>query len=220
VKIYVPIGKIPHQKERGVEAISRIIVHRIDFSDDDGGGGYWKNVQPLLTDRLDGDKVIARFKDDRRVKPEDRIGDGEWRDRPGAYTGGLQPYTFLICAGGRVDQMLELSDYGPHARRWSWSGVSIAVAGDFRDPDVHPAPSQQEALVELVAVLSSLIERNPFDCVMGHSDLPDASSDPAKICPGPGLDMDKLRWAAEAHDAAQATKEETRARLVSMGVLF
>lgn len=104
----------------------------------------------------------------------------------GSYTGGQMPYTFVIRVDGSIDQCLGLEDIGPHAKRWNTESVSIAVLGDFTKHE--PTPDQWISLIELCIELASY-----GLTIHGHTELPGSSSDPAKQCPGPLLDLDALR---------------------------
>ena len=96
------------------------------------------------------------------------------------------PYTFIIRTDGSIDQCLGLKDIGPHAKRWNTQSVSIAVIGDFTRHS--PTDEQWLSLIELC------IELNSYGLTIhGHTELPGSSSDPAKQCPGPLLDLDQLR---------------------------
>ena len=79
------------QRDRSLSAIVREIVHRIDFSHD-SGGGRWADVSPIAREALTGFDVAERFRDCRVVEDDEP----QWMNRPGAYTGGLVPYTFLV----------------------------------------------------------------------------------------------------------------------------
>lgn len=194
----------------------RFVVHRIDFSEDDGGNGYWRDVKPVPCAFLTGETVIQRFADKRRVKPLEK----DWRDRPGRYTSGKTPYTFLGKWNGGADQLLPLSEYGPHAMRWSWSGVAYAVAGDFRYEKDEPTKEQWADLVETAAIFCAWFQQPPTECLFGHTELPGGSTNPDKECPGPNLDMHRLRWEVEGHPLAPETKERAELRLRAMGVVF
>lgn len=107
----------------------------------------------------------------------------------GSYTGGQVPYSLFIGQNGDIEQLLELKDIGWHARRWSRPGIGIAVSGDFRT-DEHPTPQQWESLVSVCAILGYWIR---VYHLCGHDELPRASADPYKRCPGKNLNMDDLR---------------------------
>jgi len=87
-----------------------------------------------------------------------------------------------------VEQMLKLNDTGWHARRWSRAGVGIACLGDFRSE--YPSLEMWESLVTLCSTLCHWIGVCE---IYSHSELPFASKDPEKQCPGKNLDMDRLR---------------------------
>lgn len=146
---------------RALKDIDRVVVHRID--------------RELGLDAV----AIAR----------------SFRDRSsmysaGMYTNGEMPYTFVICEDGAVDQSLELSDAGPHARKWNTPAVGIAVIGDFRE---HvPKAAQWVNLVELSVELLRWLGLSSTG-LYGHDELPGGSVDPLKKCPGKHLDMHALR---------------------------
>lgn len=106
----------------------------------------------------------------------------------GSYTGGKMPYTFILDEEGGVWQTLEVGDVGWHAKRWSKPGVGIACVGDFRK--YEPTFQQSYSLSQLCTLLGYWL--SDFQLV-GHTELPEASSDPEKKCPGHLLDMDELR---------------------------
>ena len=108
------------------------------------------------------------------------------KNAAGAWTGGQMPYTFIIRVDGSIDQCLSLKDTGPHAKRWNTESVSIALIGDFTKHE--PTEEQWLSLIELCIELASY-----GLTIHGHTELPGSSSDPAKQCPGPLLDLDALR---------------------------
>lgn len=215
------VARVDDGRERALDRtkLQRFVVHRIDFSKDNGGD-YWHGVRPVPRDVLDGIELAQRFRDTRRVPAGDRRS-SEWRDRPGVATGGENPYTFLGRYPGSVDQMLRVTDYGPHARRWSWTGVSYAVSGDFRvRPGNTPHAGQWQDLVEMAALFRSWLGGSVRDVIHGHDELPHASHDASKECPGLFLDMHRLRWEVEAHEFAQLHSVDAEARLLDLGVEF
>ena len=104
----------------------------------------------------------------------------------GSYTGGQMPYTFIIRTDGTIDQCLQLTDIGPHAKRWNTSSVSIALIGDFTKHE--PTNAQFCSLIELCVPLYSY-----GMTIHGHTELPGSSGDPSKQCPGAYLDLNLLR---------------------------
>ena len=113
-------------------------------------------------------------------------------------TGGEVPYGFMIGGNlglpeydGVIWQCLPLSEKGSHARRFNSIAVGVAV---IADPRVRPcSEAQMQSLIDLLVLLSMNIKLEPADCIRGHMELPRASSDPNKLCPGPLLPMDVLR---------------------------
>jgi hypothetical protein len=220
-------GELSDATDRKVDRgkLSKFIVHRIDFSHD-SGGDYWRGVSPVPRRDLDGHKVAWRFTDTRKVPGDDRAKDKhgrtkqtDFRDRPGAYTGGEIPYCFLGKYEGGIDQMIPISHYAPHARRWSWSGISYAVAGDFRERD-DPTENQWRDVVDIGALCVSWLQRPVNECVFAHDELPAASKDPDKRCPGGRLDLDRLRLAIESSELAQMTKQQAEGYFLAIGVLI
>lgn len=208
------------ERKRDLDALVRVVVHRIDFSKDRGGDSRFKfwGVKPVPREALSGYHLAERFTDMRKVPAGKRYGDYDWRDRPGNYTGGEIPYHFLVRTDGTVDQCLELSEYGPHARRWSWTGVAVAVAGDFRTGKDHPTAHQVNTTARLCALFAAYLGRKPHECVFGHTELPDASKDPAKACPGANLSPDHVRWATEGLEITD--RESALGEFNRMGVRF
>lgn len=104
-------------------------------------------------------------------------------------TGGESPYHFVIdyC---KTFQCLSLKDCGVHARRWNTKAIAIAVRGDFNHE--HPNAYQKYAVDLLSASLCRYI--GAVD-VWGHTELPEATKDPMKRCPGPYMYMNNRRIA-------------------------
>ncbi len=107
----------------------------------------------------------------------------------GQYTGQEMPYTWVIRCDpvGTIDQCLALTDTGPHAKRWNAKSCSIAVVGEFNRHE--PNNGQICSLIDLLVLLhgAGITE------IHGHTELPGATSDPLKRCPGKHLDMDAIR---------------------------
>lgn len=111
------------------------------------------------------------------------------------YTGGEVPYGFIIGAGGTIWQCLPISEVGAHARRWNKQAVGVACIGDFRK---HVMPIvQYDKLIKLLAVIQFGFPRDL--AIKGHDELPGASSDPNKKCPGDKLSMHGVRGAVWAY---------------------
>lgn len=113
------------------------------------------------------------------------------------YTGGEVPYAFIIGAdaGSTIWQCLPISEVGAHARRWNKQAIGVACIGDFRK---HVMPSHQYA--QLIKLLACLQFGFPRDLkIKGHDELPSASSDPNKKCPGDKLSMERVRSAVRAY---------------------
>ena len=176
-----------------INAIHLSIWHRISFARDglaqrEDGRRHWPDVSPIKDDELTAILMAERFSDTRRVVP----GEKHWADRPGAWTGGETPYTVLILTDGSIEQALKFQDRGAHARRWNSVGVGVAVVGDFQRG--APTAEQWVSCVELGAALHA------WGCAeKGHTELPGASRDPTKECPGRHFDMDALRYEILQH---------------------
>ena len=107
------------------------------------------------------------------------------------YTGGEVPYAFIIGVGpgSTIWQCLPISEIGAHARRWNKQAIGVACIGDFRK---HDMPDVQYA--QLIKLLACLQFGFPRDLeIKGHDELPGASSDPNKKCPGDKLSMRAVR---------------------------
>lgn len=137
--------------------------------------------------------VVHRFGGARLPHIYSAAGIAAWYRDNQEWTGGQMPYHFVILRDGTVEQALDLSDVGPHARRWNVPGLGVAAIGDFRE---HPPTLDQMAAAKaLTAGLVAWIGRGPYDAILGHDELPGGSSDPEKRCPGVHWDMGDFRTA-------------------------
>jgi len=99
-------------------------------------------------------------------------------------------YHYFIRKDGTVDRLYEDSALVWHALHHSTYMLSIAVYGDF-----HPADKSRNSkpttaqLISLVKLCTSLWEKYGALPIYGHTDLPNASTDPSKVCPGRNLDV-------------------------------
>lgn len=109
--------------------------------------------------------------------------------RPNKYTGGLVPYHVLVDVDGRAEQMLPLSMQGAHAVKRNAVALGIAYLGE------NPTQSQ---IVTMFALATVLVPINAGLEVVGHTELPGASRDPRKVCPGSKLDLAWFRSAVAA----------------------
>lgn len=105
-------------------------------------------------------------------------------------TGGDMPYPILVDAIGVVTQTLPLRVCSPHAVAKNPTTIGVACIGDFRDRE--PAAAQWQALLHACALLCQQFSL-PVEQVFAHDELPGASRDPDKICPGDGLPVTRLR---------------------------
>jgi N-acetylmuramoyl-L-alanine amidase len=102
----------------------------------------------------------------------------------GLGTGGLLPYHALVTRSARIDQMLPLSREGMHAREYNRRSLAVVTAGEHGiTPQMYWA---------LVRCLAAWVVWTSGAIIRGHTQLPDASADPHKVCPHPSLDMDAL----------------------------
>jgi hypothetical protein len=90
------------------------------------------------------------------------------------------PYTFIVFPDGVVEQALPLSIVAPHGRKWNTRAVGVGFFGDF----TKYAPTAEQLLggQELVALLAQAFTIKPS--IVGHTYVPDSTSDTGKDCPG------------------------------------
>ena len=104
-------------------------------------------------------------------------------------TGGKFPYHIVIFSSGTTVQCVPLNRAAPGALLYNDSGIQIALTGDFRFSK-KPTVEQQSALESICGLLFKLYGRLQ---IVGHTEMPGASTETNKICPGTGLDLKKLR---------------------------
>ena len=163
---------------------------------DEVADGRIKRLDPSRVNKL----IIHRVGVNLKAKPPVNWGNsardiaphflGSAKPDAGKNLGHEIPYTFFVTPDGVVEQTLHLYDYGPHASRYNSTGIGIAVIGDFRV--VPPTEEQYKSLVWLCAVVCDSTDIKSGD-IYGHTDLPNASRDPTKVCPGDKLSISKLR---------------------------
>ncbi len=102
-------------------------------------------------------------------------------------TGGLTPYPVLILADGTIEQLLPLSIRGAHARIYNRISLAVGVVGNT---DERPMTDKQYE--SLVWVCQRLTPINGGLRIVGHTDMPGATRDPSKRCPGRYLSIDSL----------------------------
>lgn len=178
--------------ERTENLLARLVVHRCSFAESPG-------VLRLADGDLTALQLAARF----QVQDE---------YAPGWYTKGALPYTFLVLTNGEVDQMLPVSAVSAHALRWNVPGVGMAVAGDFRSNKAPP--EQWGAAMELAAYWARY-----GLAIFGHDELPFASSDMKKECPGRKWPMVLFRRETRLLFVGM-TKREAKEALLGAGVVF
>jgi N-acetylmuramoyl-L-alanine amidase len=127
------------------------------------------NPSPIRDVDLDGPRLAAAF------RGQHLLG-----------TGRRVPYHVLIRYDGKADQMLPLAVRGAHARGYNATSIALAYVGETGGPN----PAQYATLLRLCRAV--LVWGGSHVKIVGHTDLPDASRDPAKVCPGPGLSVPAL----------------------------
>lgn len=187
-------------RRRPVWKIHTIAVHRIWFDD-------WDPFNPELFLSLTPDdrkqlmiRLLRRFVDDPAIA---------------TYTGGQTPYSLVVDPAGMWWQALPLSEFGAHARRWSYEALGVAILGDPRT--VKPPARQMDSLEDGLALLCEALRIDPngikhdsksklyVPTLAGHDELPGGSSDRRKRCPA--IKMGKLRLAVGDVQAARARIE-------------
>jgi hypothetical protein len=172
--------------------ISRGALHRCSFQDRDAPLG-------IVNEMLDAVQMAARF----------AVTD---QYAPGYYTKGMLPYTFICRPSGIIEQLLPVTAIEAHAMRWNVQAVSLCCIGDFRKH--KPTTAQWAAATEFCAVW-----RDYGIVFWGHDELPGASVDPNKECPGAKWNMRKFRSGVYA-TRGKISKEAARLKLVLAGVVF
>lgn len=152
-----------------IRNLKYIVIHRISLSQ------YTEsNKNPICDDDLCSEELVKRFYN---------VGLG---------TGGRTPYHFLIRKNGDIEQMLPISARGTHAKGYNWQSVGVAIAGNSETNEI---PDCQFKSLKLVCLILGRINNGLI--VAGHTDLPGASSDPNKRCPGKYLNIDLLNTVVE-----------------------
>lgn len=205
--------------ERLPEQISHVAWHRISFAEDgptrvrETGETLWPDVLPVADDELDGLQLRARFADTRRTIVQRADGTRHYLKRPGASTGGRDPYSLLVLADGSVDQLCEIGEVTPHAAQANIYALGIAMVGDMRARP--PTPAQWQTCVTLAALWYAWGLES-----QGHTMLDGASSDPGKVCPGSHFGLPQLRTASRSSEIAALTRYEAEAILVEAGIVL
>jgi hypothetical protein len=196
-------------RRRDAHAIKRIAVHRC------GVDLVWSNLIGY-----DAITICDAFAD----------RDPHWVDTVAKATRCEIPYTLMLGGNlgpdeydGVIWQTLPMLEIGAHARRWNHVAIGVAV---IADPRVRPLSDKQHAnLVELLSDLTQAFKIDPLAIdddgspfLAGHTELPGASKDPNKQCPGKYLPMANLRQQV-AEASAKANKTRALDRLVAAGMV-
>lgn len=138
------------------------------------------NPNPVQDVDLDGPTLVDRFARSPAMPPA------------GLGTGGRAPYHILVRrdAAATAEQLLPLTVQGCHSRGYNGRSWALAFVGET------PTDAQYRRIVEVSAIL---LPANGGLWNTGHTELPGASGDPNKRCPGPGLLPDQV-----ASDAVRA----------------
>ncbi|MCK5690153.1 N-acetylmuramoyl-L-alanine amidase [Myxococcota bacterium] len=148
---------------RDKTAIDRLIVHRIEVSQEDASFG-------------DSAEETARFFIEHPIGVD--------------ATGGKMPYPLLIEKDGTLCQTVALQKITPHARSYNPTAIGVALVGDFRHEP--PEPAQYNTLISTLAALAAELDLGSA-AIVGHDELSGGSKDPEKQCPGAHLSMDEVR---------------------------
>jgi hypothetical protein len=207
------------RRERLLDEITHLAWHRISFAEDgptkvrETGEVLWKDVLPIPDQELDGLKLRAKFADTRKMLIPRKDGTPHYIRRPGASTGGRDPYSLLVLADGSIDQLVEIGQVSPHAANANRYALGVAVAGDFR---THaPTEAQWSTCVALAALFGAWDLES-----IGHTELPDSTADKDKVCPGSKFSVSELRSVARTSPLAQLTPDEAEAVLTRIGIVF
>jgi len=148
-------------------SVRYIVVHRCSFA-------HWdalQNRHPVSDYDLVGTELARRFRENAHLD-----------------TGKRVPYHLTITAGGQVEQLLPLNRRGAHARGVNWCSWAVTIIGDTDQHEMHG-----EQWLPLIWTLRLLRDLRPQSEIVGHTDIPGASGDPNKRCPGRHLSLDAVR---------------------------
>lgn len=173
--------------KRMLWSIDTIAIHRIWF--DDWPLAYLDSKSPRdIADRFATDPGMVK------------------------YTGGKQPYTFLVDRIGVWWQVAPINVVTMHASVWNRRALGVGVVGDFRR---HELPQDQDVgLCRGVARLQAAFGLQS-DRIIAHDQLEGGSGDPDKECPGENLLIEDVRHMSDWINKNNATKE-----LMRSGVRF
>lgn len=147
-----------------IEPVRYVVIHRTSLSVRES-----KNPRPVPDEELD---VV-------------QMADAFCRGSMATYTAGLFPYHVMIRRDGVAEQAIPLDTAGAHAQRYNVNTLAVAYIGE------HDCNAKQRETLEQVVTALCLHTRT--FAIVGHSDLPGSSRDPAKVCPHLSFPMDAVR---------------------------
>lgn len=154
---------------RNTDGIELAVIHRF------GPSIRWGKVDRPITSAADVATFFATHKDGLKT------------------TRGKMGYT-TVQLGDRIEQALPMNVMAQHARNYNRSGLGHAVIGDWTK-----AAAPATTLYALADFLLVLVRAKCLR-IIGHTEIdangdgvPDATSDPTKVCPGPGLVLGEVR---------------------------
>jgi hypothetical protein len=105
-------------------------------------------------------------------------------------TGYKMPYSYVLNPDNlSVFRAVPLEKVTPHAGRYNITSVGIAILKDLRNEHID-----DEAFVLLAELCNHIRMFTNKDLeIVGHTDLPGASKDLDKVCPGKNLDIHELK---------------------------
>lgn len=121
------------------------------------------------------------------------------------------PYSMIIFPDGIIEQALPLTVSSPHGAKWNTRALGVGFFGDFTK--YPPTSEQLIAGQELVSVLAHALTIRTS--IVGHTHVPDSTSDMGKDCPGAFFPMGAFVSGIE-----YGLRSEGIHRLKQIGVVF
>lgn len=165
-------------KRRNPDDIDGVRLHRFGERDESWWAGVGARPSP---------EGVAKF----------------FREHPDgvAATGGPMPYAIVIDFLGQAWQAAPLSWVTPHTKGHNRTTIGVAVMGNFTRHE--PTVAQRKSTAWLLA---GLLAWRPDLTIVGHTDTPNATNTPGKVCPGALLGMGVILDEAEEIRQQRATK--------------